>query len=349
MVSVVPTADVNQFYRRWARVDEAWDESIKVAALVVPVGKCDNIEYCKSTTIQEWLFNLEIPDILMVFSRSTIYFLATKKKIDFMRPLKDKAPSGTKVKIELLIRNEEDENKANFEKILNGLRSNSSRQLGVFVKDKFPGVFYQECVDKIFKPEHGFDKQDVSAAISYILAVKEDIELQYIQKACSVTETTYSRVLCKELTVIIDKEKKVSHSKLSDKLNDAISKDAGRFLEGIDSRLVDTCYMPIIQSGGTYSLRFAAQSNDDNIHYGSIVSSLGIRYKRYCSNISRTLMIDPNEDQKKNYEFLLQVSDEIINRLCDGAVLSDVYQQAVDFVKSKRPDLTDKLTKTLAL
>lgn len=345
MVSAAPTADVNQFYRRWTRIEEVWDESIKVAAIVVPVGKCDNIEYCKSTTIQEWLFNLEIPDLLMVFSKSTIYFLATKKKIDFMRPLKDKAPSGSKVKIELLIRNEEDENKANFEKILNGLKGGSSKQLGIFAKDKFPGVFYQECVDKIFKPEYGFEKQDVTAAISYILAVKEDIELQYIQKACSVTETTYSRVLCKELTVIIDKEKKVSHSKLSDKLNDAISKDAGRFLEGISSNLVDTCYMPIIQSGGTYSLRFAAQSNDDNIHYGSIVSSLGIRYKRYCSNISRTLMIDPNEDQKKNYEFLLQVSDEIINRLYDGAILSDVYQQVVDFVKSKRPDLTDKLTK----
>lgn len=346
MVSVLPTADVNLFYRRLSRIYEAWDDLVKTNAIVVPVGLCDDVEYAKSTAIQEWLFNLEIPDILMIFGKSSIYFLATKKKIDFLKPLQEKAPTNGKVpKIELLVRNKVDSNKANFETITNGLRSDSDKSIGVFAKDKFQGEFYQECQDHIYKPEYMFEKTDVSSAIAYIMAVKEDSELQLIQKACTATETTYARVLCKELTVIIDKEKKVTHRKLSDKLNDVISKDAGRFLDNVDSRLVDTCYMPIIQSGGTYSLRFAASSNEENIHYGTIVSSLGIRYKRYCSNISRTLMIDPTEDQKKSYEFLLQVSDEIINRLTDGVVLSDLYQQIVDFVRDKRPDLVDKLTK----
>lgn len=344
MVSVVPTADVNLFYRRLGRIYERFDD-IKVSSIVIPVGQCDDIEYCKSTTIQEWLFGLEIPDILMIFSKSSIYFLATKKKIDYLRPLQERAPSNTKVpKIELLIRDKNDSNKVNFDKILAGLKS-AGKTIGVFAKDKFPGDFYQECMKHIFDQENGFEKQDVTAAIAYVLAVKEDSELQFIQKACNATETTYARVLCKELTVIIDKEKKVSHKKLSDKLNDAISKDASRFLEGMDSRLVDTCYNPIIQSGGNYSLKFSSVSNDENIHYGSIVSSLGLRYKRYCSNVSRTLMIDPSEDQKKNYEFLLQVSDEIINRLSDGIMLSDLYQQIVDYVKEKRPELVDKLTK----
>lgn len=345
MVSVLPTADVNLFYRRITRIYDAWDELIKTDSIVVPVGQCDDLEYCKSLTIQEWLFNLEIPDILMIFGKKSIIFLATKKKIDFLRSLQEKAPNNGKVpKIELLVRDKNDSNKANFEKILSVLKF-GGKLIGVFSKDKFPGDFYLECIRQLFKDEHGFERQDVTAAIAYILAVKEDVELQYIQKACNATETTYSRVLCKELTTIIDKEKRVSHKKLSSKLNDAISKDASRFLEGIDSRLVDTCYLPIIQSGGNYNLKFAALSNDDDIHYGTIVSSLGIRYKRYCSNISRTLMIDPAEDQKKNYEFLLWIVDEIINRLSDGTVLSDLYNRIVDLVKQKKPDLVDKLTK----
>lgn len=346
MVNVIPSADVNLFYRRLSRIYESWDEHIKTDAIVIPVGLCDDIEYCKSTAIQEWLFNIEIPDILMIFGKSAVVFLATKKKIDFLQPLQDKAPSNGRVpKIELLVRNKVDSNKANFETIIDHLKG--AKDIGIFTRDKFPGDFYQECQDNIFKPEYKFEKQDVSAGIAYILAVKEDVELQLIQKACNATETTYARALCKELTVIIDKEKKVSHRKLSDKLNDTISKDAGRFLENIDSRLVDTCYMPIIQSGGNYSLRFAASSNEENIHYGTIVSSLGIRYKRYCSNISRTLIIEPTEDQKKNYEFLLEVSDELINRLSDGVVISELYQQIVNFVKDKRPDLVDKMTKNL--
>lgn len=344
MVSVIPSADTNIFYRRLNRIYDAWDEIIKTDAIVLPVGKTDDIEYCKSTTMQEWLFNLEIPDILMIFKKSTIYFLATKKKIDFLKSLKEKAPTHGKVpKIELLVRDKNDSNKSNYDKILTGIKS--CKTLGIVAKDKFPGEFYQECIDQIFKPENGFEKQDISSALAYVLAVKEENELQYVQKACNATETTYSRVLVKEIVVIIDKEKKVSHKKLSDKLNDAIIKDAGRFLDNVDPRLVDTCYLPIIQSGGNYTLRFGAVSNDEYIHFGSIVSSFGLRYKRYCSNISRTLMIDPTEDQKKNYEFLLKVSDEIINRLSDGIVLSELYQQIVEFVRSNRPELVDKLTK----
>lgn len=344
MVSVVPTADPKLFYRRLTRVYDVWDDLIKVDAIVVPVGQCDEIEYCKSATIQEWLFNLEIPDILMIFAKDKIIFMATKKKIDFLKPLQDKVPIGVNVpKIQLLIRNKIDSNKENFNTVLDCLKSYSS--VGLFAKDKFPGDFYDECVNKIFKGEVKLEKHDISPAIAYILAVKEETELQLIQKACNATETTYSNVLCKELTAIIDKEKKVPHKKLSNKLHEAISKNSRRFLDGLDSNLVETCYNPIIQSGGNYNLRFAATSDDENIHYGTIVSSLGIRYKRYCSNISRTLMIDPSEEQKKNYEFLLRVSDEIINRLTDGIVLSDLYQQIVDFVKFEKPEFVDKLTK----
>ena len=344
MAGVILTANVNIFYRRMSRIYEVWDEFIKTDSLVVPVGQLDSVEYCKSLTIQGWLFNMDIPDLLMVFGKSKIIFLAGKKKIDFLKSLKDKAPSGTKVpSIELFVK-DRDDNSANFEKIVN-LMKNDGKNIGIFAKDKFSGNFYSECMDNIFKAENSFEKKDVSAALAYILAVKDDDEIQYINKACNATETIYSRVLVKELTSIIDKEKKVSHRKLSAKLNEAITKDASRLLDGFNKDLVDTSYVPIIQSGGNYNLKFAAMSNEDDIHFGTIVSSLGIRYHRYCSNVSRTLMINPSDGQKKNYEFLLEVLDELMNNLTDGIILSDLFQKIVDYVKSKRPELVDKLTK----
>lgn len=344
MVSVVPTANAEIFYRRIARVYNAWDEQIKVDAIVVPVGQYKDSFYCKSLSIQEWLFNLEIPDLLMVFAKDTITFLATKRKIDFLRPLqtnKDGMP-----KVVLLTRDKTDGNKANFEKISDTIKSNGST-VGTFPKEQsmFSGEFYQECMQNLLKSDNGLVTQDVTSNLAILMAVKEETELQYIQKACTATETAYSRVLVKELTTIIDKEKKVSHKKLSAKLNDAISKDANRYLEGFNSDLVDTCYLPIIQSGGKYQLKFGTASGDDDIHFGIIISSLGVKYRRYCSNVSRTLMIDPTDEQKKNYEFLLEVLEHIINNLSEGTVLSDLYNSCTSFVKSKRPDLADKLTK----
>lgn len=343
MVSVKPLANADLFYRRIGRIYESWDELFKVDAFVVPVGQIGEIEYCKSLSVQKWLFNLEITDILMVFAKNAIVFLANTKKIDFLKPLLQTSRDGVP-KITLLVRDKNDSNKANFEKVLSIIKSDGTK-VGTFAKDKFSGEFYQECLQSLFKPENKLERQDVSTAMAIILAIKDESELQDIQKACSATELTYSKILVKELTTIIDKEKKVSHKKLSAKLNDAINKDAGRYLEGFDSKHVDTCYVPIIQSGGNYQLKFATMSDDENIHFGIIISSIGIRHRRYCSNVSRTLLIDPTDEQKKNYEFLLEVLDHIISNLYEGTVLSDLYNSTTDFVKSKRPDLVSKLTK----
>jgi nucleosome binding factor SPN SPT16 subunit len=52
--------------------------------------------------------------------------------------------------------------------------------------------------------------------------------------------------------------------------------------------------------------------------FGTIICALGVRYKSYCANIVRTLMVDPSDKQQKDYDFLLKVEEEILNRLQDG-------------------------------
>ena len=45
---------------------------------------------------------------------------------------------------------------------------------------------------------------------------------------------------------------------------------------------------------------------------------IGVRYKSYCANICRTLMVDPSEKKQNNYEFLIELQDEVINKLTHG-------------------------------
>lgn len=59
-------------------------------------------------------------------------------------------------------------------------------------------------------------------------------------------------------------------------------------------------------------------SDDSNLDFGTIICALGVRYKSYCANIVRTLMVDPSEKQQKDYDFLLKVEEEILNKLQDG-------------------------------
>ena len=54
------------------------------------------------------------------------------------------------------------------------------------------------------------------------------------------------------------------------------------------------------------------------MHFGTIICSMGLRYKSYCSNIVRTLMVDPSDKVKDMYEFLLEIEEEILKKLTHG-------------------------------
>lgn len=60
-------------------------------------------------------------------------------------------------------------------------------------------------------------------------------------------------------------------------------------------------------------------SDKNHMHFGAITCAMGIRYKSYCSNLVRTLMVDPPQDMQDNYNFLLQVEEELLKQLKHGA------------------------------
>lgn len=60
-------------------------------------------------------------------------------------------------------------------------------------------------------------------------------------------------------------------------------------------------------------------SDKNHMHFGAITCAMGIRYKSYCSNLVRTLMVDPPQEMQDNYNFLLQVEEELLKQLKHGA------------------------------
>lgn len=108
---------------------------------------------------------------------------------------------------------------------------------------------------------------------------------------------------------------------------------------------VDTCYAPIVQSGGRYDLRPDATVDNHELHFGTIICALGARFKSYCSNVARTFLVDPLPIQSEAYKLLLEVHQAVINSMKPEVRLSDLYNKASDLIQSKKPELLEKFTK----
>ncbi|XP_033331841.1 SPT16 homolog, facilitates chromatin remodeling subunit dre4 isoform X2 [Megalopta genalis] len=345
------SVDKDTFFRRMKRLYAAWkdgevgtdDSFSKMDCLVSAVGTDEDIVYSKSTALQTWLLSYELTDTIMILAEDSVNFLASKKKIEFLRKLENQKSEETGVPpVKLLVRDRNDEDKANFAKLIEIIKqSKKGKTLGVFSKENYPGAF-MDAWRAALKSE-SFDTVDVSAAAAYVMCPKEDAEILTIKKACLVSVDVFTKYLKDQIMEIIDSDKKVKHSKLAEGVDAAITNK--KYVTGVDVTQVDMCYPAIIQSGGNYSLKFSVVSDKNTLHFGVIVCSLGARYKSYCSNIVRTLLVNPTKTIEDNYNFLLQLEEEILKKLTSGTKISEVYEAGVKYVKDEKPNMLDHLTK----
>lgn len=335
---------MKRLYTAWQDEDACPDDSFsKMDCLVSAVGTDEDIVYSKSTALQTWLLSYELADTIMILAEDSIHFLASKKKIEFLRKVENQKTEDTGVPpVKLHVRDRSDEDKANFAKLIEVIKgSKKGKTLGVFSKENYPGAF-MDAWRSALKSE-SFDTVDVSATAAYVMCPKEDTEILTIKKAALVSQDVFAKFLKEQIMEIIDSDKKVKHSKLAEGVDTAISDK--KYVQNVDVTQVDMCYPAIIQSGGNYSLKFSVVSDKNILHFGVIVCSLGARYKSYCSNIVRTILVNPTKSIEENYNFLLQLEEEILKKLTAGTKLCEVYEAGIKFVKEQKPAMLDHMTK----
>ena len=122
-------------------------------------------------------------------------FLASKKKIEFLKPLETNLDSsGTVPNIKLLTREKDDHDKKNFAKLMDAIKaSKNGKTIGTFAKDKFPGPFMELWREALKKA--AFESLDVSNIFGIIMAPKEESEISIVKKAAGLSSDIFSKYL----------------------------------------------------------------------------------------------------------------------------------------------------------
>ena len=145
---------------------------------------------------------------------------------------------------------------------------------------------------------------------------------------------------------VLDNESEISHESLSTEVEGVVI-DPNKIGVKISTDSVDTCYNPIIQSGGKYDIKVSAYSNQDKLSADIIIASLGARYKGYCATLSRTYMIDAVPKVEKTYATLLALYNHCLEQIIVGMEFKTVVEKAKSFVAERDSSLSVCLPKTL--
>ncbi|KAK3078272.1 hypothetical protein LTS18_007994, partial [Coniosporium uncinatum] len=303
----------------------------------------------KTVALHMWLLGYEFPTTLFVLTQDGLTVVTTKKKAALLLPLK-----GGKVPIEVMVRSKEaEQNAKQFEKCAEIIK-NAGKKVGVFAKEKelSVGNVIEEWRKVMGDMSKDVEEVDITPALSVAgLAVKDEKELRTIRDASRASSGVLTNYFVEEMSSILDNEKKITHRNLANKVSEKIEDD--KFFQKLkvsnkfDSMQLDWGFQPTVQSGGNYDLKFTSEPDENNLHAGVIVAALGLKYQSYGSLVARTYMVDPTKAQEANYKLLLAVHAEVLKSMRDGVPCRDVYNKAINLIKSKKPELEKNFVKII--
>ncbi|VDC07164.1 unnamed protein product [Peniophora sp. CBMAI 1063] len=349
----------------WTRAGKNDDFSSFADAdgLFLPIGdpSPEDEPMKKGVAFQTWLLGFEFPATLMLITKDKVYVLCSPTKAKHLDQLRK---HDTCIPIELLIQAKAKEPPTDaLPRFVDAYTS--LQRVGTLAKEAPTGKVIEEWKKAYEASGKAVETVDISVGVSALMAVKDEDELKYVRSAANLTSCLLANYAATKLETIIDRELEISHESFASQMEARLGSgegdsakgpdmkvwSKGRNLKDVEFDLVEFCYTPIIQSRNTkagYDLRTAAESSADLMaHKGVFLISLGLRYKGYSSNVGRTFIIDADKEQEDNYNLLLALQADLLGRMKEGAVIRDLYQHALSFIKQKKPELEKHFVKNI--
>eukprot|EP01041_Mallomonas_annulata_P010767 gene10767-22491_t len=346
--------DAERFFQRIQKLKTHWQSNKSTLygdadALCIQMGTLENQDgaaiYSKSTATHLYFLGYEFPDSLFILTNTSFFFMATSKKCSYLETALTSAKAPNGLNFQVFHKNKDASlNSTSFGTIVSAIKGPGGSKLGTLIKGSFPGPFMASWSS--FVDAAKLTKVDISNALGLFYAIKEEAELESCKRAAVLTNKVMKHAFVAQMEETIDKDSSIKHDDFSFKV-EAIILDPNKIGVKVSTESVESCYTPVIQSGGKYDIKPSASSNNEKLSFDIIICSLGARYKNYCANISRTYMIDPPPKVENSYNTLVSLFDKCLEKMIPGNEIKDVLEGAKDYLNKKDPSLLPFLPKTL--
>ena len=336
-----------RFFQRLERLQAHWKENKTryyngADVLCIPFGTTDENVYSKASSLHFYLLGYEFPDSIIIITPKSFHFMATAKKCAYLESALMTSENAISVNI---IKKEKDEgvNRENFHNLMHLVRK-TGKNIGSMFKEKYAGSFIPGWME--FVNQSQVDMIEIAGAIGMFFAVKDEAEQDLCKRAAVLTNKVMKHGFVQEMEGILDADTKIKHLDLAKKV-EGIIYDPSTIGVKIAADVVESCFEPIVQSGGKYDIKVTAQNNEDILSPDIIICSLGSRYKSYCANLSRTFMVDAPSKVEKTYGTLMALYESCLEQKVPGHELKDVYEAAKAFLTKRDASLLAHLPKSL--
>ena len=138
--------------------------------------------------------------------------------------------------------------------------------------------------------------------------IKDEEEIEYIRKACEITDKCFTHLLSFIRKGLTEKQ---------------IAEEVEKFFKL--NGATGTSFETIIASGENSSIPHAVPSNRI-IKSGDVITiDMGCKYNGYCSDMTRTIFIDTADDYiKETYNLVLKNQELVLSEMRDGANIKTI-------------------------
>jgi len=265
--------------------DECWNHVDSIAVPVDPTS--DELTFTKSSALFIHLFGAELHGSMMMLCNGALHVLATEENCKLLEPLNTGPSTGPRLVLHRICN---DNDTVTDHTVAGLVKVHGGRRVGRLERMQFHGIL-AASLDKAVRSA-GVESVDITSALGLSMSIKDDHALTGFRRAAIITHKVLKHGFVRLVEDVFDQARSITHEKLATHV-DECCEDPSKVNIKLPQGHYESCYFPIVQSGGDYDIRPSASTNGAILSDDVIIVSLGVRYNFHCATMARTFFVDP--------------------------------------------------------